>query len=243
MQLELQKLRKELNGILASDKALKHALREVNKMDIIKASLIARNPKHQEVRVGEILDGQLQKDVPVGDYLFVQNCCEVVKMAYNNIEMGNGVDGNLLRNTYRILREDQDSRYRDDNPVVYNFNHVPPHCADIDERVNRSCRKIYDEKFQDDVIAKAMYIHNAIIDIWPFAEFNGEIAVLAMNYFLLEQGLMPIDMPMGRQDYFDLVAAGLQGRRLDEEYAFFKDAVFLKMHSAIDVCQDVANRG
>ena len=240
MQAELQKLRKQLSEILVSDKALKQALREVNKMDIIKASLIVRNPKHQEVKVGEILEGQLQKDVPVGDYLFIQNACEAVKMAYNNIEMGNGVDGNLLKSAYRILTEEQDSGYRTDNPVVYNFNHVPPHCADIEERVNRSCRKIYDEQFEDDVIAKAMYIHNAIIDIWPFADFNGEIAIFAMNYYLMEQGLMPIDMPMDRQDYFDLVASCLKGLRPDEEYAFIKDAVFQKMQGAIAVCQSVS---
>ena len=239
MQLELQKLRKELSEILASDKALKRALLEVNKMDIIKASLIARNPKHQDVNVGGILEGQLQKDVPVGDYLFIQNAYEVVKMAYNNIEMGNGVDGNLLKSAYRILTEGQDSGYRNDNPVVYNFNHVPPHCSDVENRVNRSCQKIYDEQFEDDVIAKAMYIHNAIIDIWPFADFNGEIAVFAMNYYLMEQGLMPIDMPMDRQDYFDLVAACLKGLRPDEEYAFIKDAVFQKMERAIDVCHSV----
>ena len=61
MQAELQKLRKQLSEILVSDKALKQALREVNKMDIIKASLIVRNPKHQEVKVGEILEGSFRR--------------------------------------------------------------------------------------------------------------------------------------------------------------------------------------
>lgn len=82
-----------------------------------------------------------------------------------------------------------------------------------------------------------MYVHNSIIDIWPFDDFSGEIAIFAMNYYLMEQGLMPIDMPMRQQDYFDLVAACLKGRRPDEEYEFFREAIGTKMTSTIEICR------
>lgn len=237
MQKELLELKKELNAILSSDAALKQALREVNKMDMIKASLIVRNGKHQEVQVDRIVEGELIRDVSIGDYVFVNNYAELVKMAYNYLEMGNSVDRNLLVSAYRILAEDPDGGLRKDNPVVYSINHVPPHSSDVDSRLTNAFRKIYGNEMADDVVARAMYMHNSIMDIWPFDEFSGELAIFAMNYYLMEQGLMPIDMPMKQEDYLELVAACLKGRRPDEEYEFFRAAITTKMISTIEVCK------
>ena len=49
--------------------------------------------------------------------------------------------------------------------------------------------RVYSPKAGNDVILKAMYIHNKLIDIYPFEEYSGEIAVFAMNYFLMENSL------------------------------------------------------
>ncbi|MCQ2546772.1 MAG: Fic family protein [Clostridia bacterium] len=237
MQKELLELKKQLNAILSRDAALKQALREVNKIDMIRASMIVRNPKHQEVKVDRIIDGELIRDISIGDYVFIRNCAELVKAAYNNLEMGNYIDRNLLISAARILSEDPECGLRKDNPVVYSINHVPPHCSDIEDRLTRTSRKVYGNEMADDVVARAMYMHNSIIDIWPFDEYSGEIAIFAMNYYLMEQGLMPIDMPMKQQDYFDLVAACLKGWRPDEEYEFFKAAITTKMISTIEICK------
>ena len=237
MHTELMQMRKTLSGMLSSNAALKLAVREVNKMDMIRGSLVARNPKHQEIQIDKILDGELQKDVAVGDYVFIQNFCELTKLAYNNLEMRNSLDRGLLTSSYKILAEDPAGGLRRDNPVVYAFNHVPPDYADIDNRLVLLSRKIYIEDFGDDIIARAIYVHNSIVDIWPFHEFNGELAVFAMNYYLMEQGLMPIDMPMSKQDYEELIAACLKGRRTNEEYAFIKAAIYEKMAGTIEACR------
>ena len=237
MQKKLIELKKQLYAILSREADLKKALREVNKIDMIKASLIVRNPKHQEVSVDRIIEGELIRDVSIGDYVFVRNYAELVKSAYNNLEMGNSVDRNLLITAYRILSEDPEGGLRNDNPVVYSINHVPPHSADVDDRLSKAFRKVYGNEMADDIVARAMYMHNSIVDIWPFDEYSGEIAIFAMNYYLMEQGLMPIDMPMKQQDYFDLIAACLKGRRPDEEYEFFEAAITTKMISTIDVCK------
>ena len=136
MQKELLEMKKELASILASNKALKQALREVNKLDMIKASLIVRTPNHQSLRIDEILDGELPKNVAVGDFVFIENYCELVKAAYNNLNMGNSLSAGLLKAAYRILEEDPDADYRKDSPVVFAFSHVPPDWQDIEERLS-----------------------------------------------------------------------------------------------------------
>ena len=187
MQEELLKMKKELADILAANKQLKQALREVNKLDMIKASLIVRNPKHQSLKIDRILDGDLPTDVAVGDFVFIENYCELVKSAYSNLNMGNSMNAGLLKAAYRILEEDPDADFRTDSPVVFAFSHVPPDWQDIDERLTNSFRRIYAGRIENDIAARAMYIHNCVIDIWPFDEYNGELAIFAMNYYLMEQ--------------------------------------------------------
>ena len=237
MQRELLQMRKELAEIFAGNTALKQAAREVSRLDITRASLIARNPKHRSVQVDRILNGELQKDVPVGDYMFIQNSQEMINAAYNNLQMGNSMNAGLLLSCYRILAEDPDAGFRRENPVVYAFNHVPPDASDVDTRLTNAFRKIYGGYIENDIVARAMYMHNSIIDVWPFEEFNGELAVFAMNYYLMENGFMPIDMDMEKADYDELVGACLKGLRPDEEYEFFRNQIIDKMAGTIEACR------
>ena len=127
-------MKKELTGLLKQDRLLKSAVREVNKIDMIKGSLIVRNPRHDKIAVDEILKGDLQRDVPVKDYVFMENFCKVINVAYNCLEMGNYLDKYFLISAYRILIEDESGYFRKTNPVVYSYNHVPTHALDIEEK-------------------------------------------------------------------------------------------------------------
>ena len=54
MHEKLYDMKKELTGLLKQDRLLKSAVREVNKIDMIKGSLIVRNPRHDKIAVDEI---------------------------------------------------------------------------------------------------------------------------------------------------------------------------------------------
>ncbi len=232
-------MRKQLEDLFEENRDLKKAVKEVNKVDMIRASMIIRNTRHDILAVDRILEGELQRDVSVGDYVFIQNFCEVLNMAYSNLDMGNSFDKNLLLKTYRILEEDPEAGFRKSNPVVYAFNHVPPHRVDIDELLTEVFRKLYSSEAGNNVVMKAMYLHNKLIDIYPFDEYNGEIAVFAMNYYLMSEGLMPISIPMDRQEYLDLVAACLKGNRQSELYEFLYRTINDKMQRTIAACSEV----
>ena len=238
MHEELNNMKRELAGLIKNNILLKSAVREVNRVDMIKASLIARNPNHERVAVDKILEGELQKDVPVKDYVFIQNFCSLIKVAYNCIEMGNYLDKNLLISAYRILSEDESGYFRKSNPVVYAFNHVPVHALDIEEKLDEAMRRVYSLEAGDNVILKAMYVHNKLIDIYPFQNYSTELAVFAMNYYLMENGLTPISMAMDRDDYFTIVGECLKGNRQEEFYDFLCRAVYDKMEGTLEACQE-----
>lgn len=239
MHEELYEMRKELAGMIKNDRLLKSAVREVNRVDLIKASLIARNPNHEKINVEEILNGgALQKDLPVGDYMFIENFSNVIRVAFNCIEMGNYLDKHLLISAYRMLSENEDGYFRKNNPVVYAFNHVPEHSVDIEEKLDAAVRRVYSREAGNNVILKAMYIHNKLIDIYPFEEFSAELAIFAMNYYLMENGFAPINMPIDRQDYFEIVGECLKGHRQEEFYNFLCRAVYDKMKGTVDACRE-----
>lgn len=238
MNEKLYSMRKELTGFIKNDRLLKSAVMEVNKIDMIKASLIVRNPNHEKVRVDKILEGELQKEVPVKDYVFMENFRSLIRVAYNCLEMGNYLDKNMLISAYRILSEDENGYFRKSNPVVYLFNHVPVYSVDIEEKLDDAMRRVYSPEAGNNVVLKAMYIHNKIIDIYPFSEFSPEIAVFALNYYLMENGFTPVSMPISREKYCELVGECLKGNRQEEFYNFLYRAVFDKMEGTVEACRE-----
>ena len=81
MHEELYSMRKELAAILHGNRLLRSAVNEVNKIDMIKAPLIIRSPNHERIAIDRILEGELQKDVPVKDYVFSENMGDLVRVA------------------------------------------------------------------------------------------------------------------------------------------------------------------
>ena len=159
-------------------------------------------------------------------------------MAYNCLEMGNYLDKHFLISGYRILSEDEDGYFRKSNPVLYSFNHVPVYSTDIEEKLDDAMRRVYSPKAGNNIILKAMYIHNKLIDIYPFQEYSAELAIFAMNYYLMENGITPINMPIDRREYFSIVADCLKGQRQEEFYNFLCNAVYDKMEGTIDACRE-----
>ena len=231
MHEKLYSMKKELIDLLGKDRLLKSAVKEVNKLDMIKASMVVRNSNHENIDIEGILEGKLQKDLPVKDYVFIENFCKLVKVAENCLEMGNYLDKYLLISAYRTLSEDEDGYFRKNNPVVYSFNHVPVHALDIEEKLDEIVRRVYSREAGNNVVLKAMYIHNKLIDIYPFQEYSAEIAVFAMNYYLMENGFTPIN-------YFTLVGECLKGQKQEEFYNFLCSAVYDKMEGTIDACRE-----
>lgn len=235
---KLYSMRKELAEYIKSDNLLRNAVMQVNRKDIIRGSMIARNSHHGQIDLDLILDGQLQKDVPVKDYVFIQNFCDVVRVAENCLQMGNYVDKYLLLSAYKILAEDEHAYFRKTNPVVYAFNHVPAYSLDIEEKLDDCLRRVYKKEAGNDVVLKAMYIHNKLIDIYPFSDYSAELAIFAMNYYLMENGLAPINMPMRREEYFNIVGENLKGHRQEEFYRFLEKAIYDKMEGTISACKE-----
>ena len=238
MNEELNRMKIELAAMLRSSRLLRSAVQEVNRIDMVRAALILRSSNHDRVPVERILEGELPKEVPVKEFVFIGNFNNLVQVGFSNMDMGNSLSKHLLVNGYRILSENENGYFRRTNPVVYAFNHVPPHAVDTESRLDDCFRRVYSRQAGDNVILKAMYIHNKIIDIYPFEEYNGELAIFAMNYYLMENGLTPINMALTRQEYLNQISDCLKGIHQEVFYQFLCGAVFDKMKGTLEACRE-----
>lgn len=238
MQKNLSRMRIELTSMLKNNRLLRSAVREVNRIDMVKAALIIRNQAHDRVPVEKILEGELPQEVSVKDYVFIESFNNLVRVGFSNMEMGNSLDKHILVQGCRILSDNENAYFRKSNPVVYSFNHVPPHAVDVEEKLADSLRRVYSRNAGDNVILKAMFIHNKIIDIWPFEDNNGELAIFALNYFLMENGLAPISLSLDRQEYLNMVTDCLKGVRQEAFYEYLCQAVEEKMKATIEACRE-----
>ena len=99
-------------------------------------------------------------------------------------------------------------------------------------------RRVYSPEAGNNVVLKAMYIHNKLINIYPFQEYSAELAIFAMNYYLMENGITPVSLPIDRRDYFSIVADCLKGQRQEDLYNFLCKTVYDKMEGTIDACRE-----
>lgn len=238
MQKELSRMRIELTSMLKNNRLLRSAVREVNRVDMVRASMIIRHSDHMLLPVEKILEGELPQEVTVQDYVFIGNFSNLVRLGFSSMEMGNSLNKHMLVNGYRILSENENGYFRKSNPVVYAFNHVPPHAVDTESRLDDCMRRVYSRDAGDNVILKAMFIHNKIIDIWPFEDFNGELAIFALNIYLMENGFAPISMPIKRQEYLRMVTDCLKGIHQEDFYDFLGEAVQDKMNGTLEACRE-----
>ena len=83
---ELYNMRIELAAMLRNNRLLRSAVQEVNRVDMVRAALILRSSSHDKVPVEKILDGELPKEVPVKDYVFIENFSNLVRIGFKIAE-------------------------------------------------------------------------------------------------------------------------------------------------------------
>ena len=214
MQEKLYSMKKELAELLGRDRLLKSAVKEVNKLDMIKASMVIRNPHHETIDIDRILGGELKKDLALGDYVFIEHFCKLVKLADNCLDMGNYIDKNFLISAYRTLADDSDGYFRKSNPAAYTFNHVPVHSLDIEEKLDDAMRRVYRPEAGNNVVLKAVEHRHKQADRYlsvPRVQ-RRDRSVCSELLFELENGFTPINMPVKREQYCTMVADCLKGQ-------------------------------
>ena len=93
--------------------------------------------------------------------------------------------------------------YRQMNVGLIGQIHQPPDYVKVYDRMRRMMNHL-DFEFEGSTIEKAAYIHLSIAKIHPFLDGNGRLGRLMMNFYLMEDGYLPISINDDiKQQYFE----------------------------------------
>jgi Fic family protein len=107
------------------------------------------------------------------------------------------------------VEDDCAGSYRHDAVRIAGSHHVPPNAMKVPDMMEELFTGI---KNIAEPVERAAKLHHGISRIHPFADGNGRVARLAMNFVLLAAGYPPISIPTDlRQAYYNALEAADSG--------------------------------
>ncbi|NCB41924.1 MAG: hypothetical protein EOM59_04825 [Clostridia bacterium] len=151
--------------------------------------------------VVSLLRGEILEQVPLEIYDFVYRYRDVYRDIKNSLEMRNSLTEKLLNRYYDMIFEESQTRYRQNNPVIYEWHYNPPHFRDIDDQLDLFFRNFAIEAKSLDPLSAAAIMHLRILEIYPYGVGSVTMASVALLYVLMEKDLPVPHLFASEQEY------------------------------------------
>lgn len=135
----------------------------------------------------------------------VANHNKAFNYAKEKIAAGKCLDENLIKDFHEILMENiiHGGIYRNHDVTITGASHTPPTPNEMYSQVKYFYRELED-KAEIDPIELAAWGHAEFVRIHPFPDDNGRTSRLIMNYLLMSNGFLPINIRTeDRIKYYD----------------------------------------
>ena len=148
----------------------------------------------------DVLEGKLMEDLPLDIYGFAHAFRDLFKDMKACLQMQQSLDSKLINRFYKILFDGEG--YRRDNPVVFEWNFVPPHFNSVESEIDMLCKDIDKEP---DPIERAINIHLGLDGIYPYGKETAVMALVAMYYELMKDGVPLPSFTVDDEDYNKII--------------------------------------
>ena len=132
----------------------------------------------------DVLSGGIVEDLPIDVYNFVINYKELYKDMQACVSMQMSLDEKLIKRFSDILFGEDE--YRKSNPIIYKWGYIAPHFNEMGSMLTEALRH---NLHVEDAVDRAVDAHNAIAAIYPFGENSPVIALAALYYVLMNEGI------------------------------------------------------
>lgn len=168
--------------------------------------------------VNEICKGQTIDNVPIMEHQEIEFHKQVLKTFGDMIEMRMDLDEPQLVRLYTVLTNNETLSFRQAGTMLYHLDYMPPHSSDIESSLKNVFIRTFKADFGDDFIKKAIFIHNKIIEVYPFEKKSEALARVAMEYELVRNGMPIIPFELTESQYNSMLADYLKSGESDELY-------------------------
>lgn len=188
-------------------------------------------------QVGRILDGEFVVEATIKDHLAIGNYIETLLFMENLIEIESDVSLKIIEDIHDVSNGAEGPIWRRSNPILYTLDYNPPHWQEVREKMEEFIKWTYnaDEQLEENKILKSAYLHNKLIEIYPF-EHNSEVtARMVMYYSLMRDGYPIFELRLSESEYNTLVLDYLKNQNIEPFYKAVERGVFNKLDVMLQI--------
>jgi Fic family protein len=219
-------------------KEVSQFLDELNRVDWIYSSMRLDGNNLSRNSVERILKGEFLIDVSVKDHSYISNYKNLIDQIYDMVEMDFYLNEKYLFKLYQTLTNETEYEYRKFNPVLRMISYNPPHFKEIDEQMELMFNWLHSGASQNNPIEKAAYLHNKIIEIYPYKTDSEAMARIAAQYHLIQNGFPPILWNISEQEYYDAIRLYLRKEEIQPIYDVLERGIFNKLEIMMQLTAD-----
>ena len=217
---------------------------KTNIIDLVQTTMRLEGSVLNRNMIEKIFMGEWYEEVPLHDHIKVQYQRQVVSEMNAMLGMGTELSMRTLMELYKVMTEEE-SEYRRDNPVIYEWDYVPCHPDEIEDKLRLLMNWIACDGKQygkpnvleteemranpNDFVLRAAYLHNRFLAIYPYSERSTELARLIMYYYLMGKGYPLFVLNFSESEYNTAVAEYLNKGDIKPFYNGLMRSLYNKM--------------
>lgn len=213
-------------------------INEINLVDWIYTSLRLDGSRIGKAAVQKIVKGEFVVEVSVSDHSAVGNYHDAIKLAYDMADMKIELTEQYLFRFYQILASPERLEYRRTNPILIMLDYIPPHPSEIDEQMDILFQWMDTNDFQSNPILRAAYLHNKLVEIYPYESHSEAVARMAMYYELVRNGFPPVLLNLNEQEYYSAIRSYLKKEEIQPLYEPLERGVYNKLEIMMQLTAD-----
>lgn len=218
MYTEVKRKKLILENRKPYSKEAQELMREQEQLDLILGGLLLDGISLNDEDILKIVRGEYVVTLSINDHVLIRNYCDVYALLNEMLQFKYEINEKVLIKLYKIFTKSNLDYYRSVNPILHTLDYNPPHFKAIDEQMKVLFDFMRETKLTMNPIMRAAYLHNKLIEIYPFESCNFEIARLALEYELMLNGLPIIMLDFKEQDYFDHIRRYIKTESVEHFY-------------------------
>ncbi len=189
----------------------------------------------------DILAGRIVESAPVDAYSFAHNCVALRRDMESCIEMDSHVDVRMLQRWYATLFG-REAVFRDTNPIIYEWEHIPPHFRDLPLETESLFKKAHNMRSDGTPTERAARLHLEFLRLYPFGEDTASMGFVLLMYSLMQEGLPLPMLTVDDREYNGLVAEYMAHQTDRPFIDMLERSLLNRLESALQICYQMPEK-
>ena len=149
-------------------------------------------------QIEAILNGEFVPEGEISEHILVNKLAEALPFADKLLDLDEEFDKGTLFKLHRFFSEEEEE-FRKTTPVLIHLGYNPVLPQEIETELDDLFRRVAEGEY--DAIKKAVMLHDGILRIYPFREWNEILARTALEYALVYYGEQFCPVTLSEQEY------------------------------------------